>query len=133
MPSNWSEVPYWKGIKIMEGMSDIEAIALLSNRNIEDVRGSTNANDLHYFLSAFTFIKKPPRVNEFPLSVKIGNERLIMPYIDEHDSFDFGEISVGQVEDMQAVIFEKSKEYTPWIVTGKLIYPGRLFNESKCT
>jgi len=44
------------------------------------------------------------------MSVMIGDDRIIFPFVFEMDNYDLGKAEVGQVEDMQEVIRMKSQE-----------------------
>ncbi len=114
MPSGWHEINYNNAIQILEDdLNEIQTLALLSNKTEEEIRESTDIETIYYFINAFLFIKNlPQKIDEFPRSVKMGDERIIFPFISYADQFDLGKADVGQVEDMILIITKMSREFT---------------------
>ncbi len=114
MPSGWHEINFNNAIEILEGnLNEIQTLALLSNKTEEEIRESTDIETIYYFINAFLFIKNlPQKIDEFPRSVKMGDERIIFPFISYADQFDLGKADVGQVEDMILMITKMSREFT---------------------
>lgn len=107
LPSDWSEVPYGKGVIIIEDRpNEIETMALLSGVEIGKIRDSTNFETIYYLMSAYDFLNKLPDLSRprMPLSVVLNGSRIVFPNVLYGDKFDLGEISVGQVKDMQMII-----------------------------
>lgn len=112
LPSNWSEVPFHKGLKIFEGeLNEIEILALLSDREPEEIRKSTDIETIFYLINAFTYLGKLPDELNFPYSAKTKDDILLFPNVDLDNKFDLGECSVGQVEDMQSIIVKECTTY----------------------
>jgi len=113
MPSGWHEINFNNAIQILEGnLNEIQTLALLSNKTEEEIRESTDIETIYYFINAFIFIKQlPQKINEFPRSVKMGDERIIFPFISYADQFDLGKASVDQVETMLLMIAKMSNEF----------------------
>jgi len=113
MPSGWHDVPFNKGITILsQELNEVDTLALLTGRKAKEIRESTDIETIFYFANAFIFLKHWPGKVDFPLSVKMGEDRLILPWVSYSDKFDLGECTTGQVEDMMAVITMMSKEFT---------------------
>ncbi len=114
MPSGWHEINFNTAIQILEGdLNEIQTLALLSNKTEEEIRGSTDIETIYYFINAFMFVKHlPQKIDEFPRSVKMGDERIIFPFVSYADQFDLGKADVGQVEDMILMITKMSREFT---------------------
>jgi len=113
MPSGWHEISYNKAVKILDGkLNEIETLALLTGRTEKEIRTATDVNTIFHFMNAFQFLKDlPQKLDEFPRSVKLGEDRLIFPYISYADKFDLGKAEVQQVEDMLFMITKMSKEF----------------------
>ncbi len=113
MPTGWHEINYNTAIEILEGdLNEIQTLALLSNKTEEEIRESTDIETIYYFINAFMFVKNlPQKINEFPRSIKLGEDRIIFPFVSYADKFDLGKADVGQVEDMLLMITKMSTEF----------------------
>jgi hypothetical protein len=115
MPSGWHEVPFNKGVKILEGgMSDVEILAFLTNTEVDDIYEATDAESIYYLMSAFRFLRDVPADLEhpqMPRSIKIGGEYYIFPHVIYGDTFDLGNASVGQIKDMEMIVVNMGTEF----------------------
>ncbi len=114
MPTGWQEIPFDKGLKIIEGdLDSIQAIALLTNKTEKEIRQATDAETIYYFASAFSYLSElPTKLNEFPKSIQLGVDKILFPFVSYYDEFDLAKAEVGQVEDMQAILIKMSSEFT---------------------
>ena len=107
LPSGWHEVPFDKGVTILEGeMSEVEIMSLLSGVDKKELEESTDFETIFYLMNAYTFLKTLPDLTtpQIPRSVKFNNDIVIFPHVIYSDKFDLGKISVGQIKDMEMVI-----------------------------
>lgn len=105
-PSDWTEVPYSKGVIIIEDRPDeLETMALLSGVQIGKIRDSTNFETIYYLMSAYDFLNRLPDLARprMPLSLVLNGSRIVFPNVLYQDKFDLGETSVGQIKDMQMI------------------------------
>jgi len=111
MPTGWHEIPFNIGLDIFDNEYDeITILSKLSGKSYDEIRNCTDIDTIYYFANAFNFLSElPTQIHDFPTTIKIGDERVIMPFIP--DKFDLGEASFAQVEDMKAIIKKMSSEF----------------------
>jgi len=109
LPTGWHDISFEKGIDILSNeYNEVKTLSILSGESEDKIRDSTDIDTIYYFANAFTFLNKlPDTMGEFPLSIKLGDERILMPYI--VDKFDLAETSFGQVGDMELMIKKMCK------------------------
>jgi len=115
MPSGWHEVPFYKGLQIMEGgLSDIEIMGLLSDTDPEEIKNTTDSESIYYLMGAFLFLQDMPKGLEhpkMPQSIKIDDRYVIFPHVIYQDEFDLGKSSVGQIKDMEMVMLNMGTQF----------------------
>lgn len=107
LPSGWHEVPFWQGVRIIEGnLTEIEIMSLLSGVDKQELEESTDFETIYYLMHAYTFLKAMPDLStpQIPRSIKFNGDTVIMPHVLYSDKFDLGKISVGQIKDMEMTI-----------------------------
>jgi hypothetical protein len=110
LPRGWHDISFEKGLKALEADNEVERLAILSDRSAEEIRKSTDIDSIYYFTHAITFLNSLPDA-AFPRSVKMGKDRILFPFVNYSDEFDLGDVAVGQVEDMQAILVKMNKEF----------------------
>lgn len=112
LPDGWHDVSFNDGMRIIEEeMNNVEIFSLLSGISIKEIREMKGYEDVYYFMEGFPFLKKLPDMQELPMSVTIDGKFVHIPFADNDDLFDFGDCSVGQIEDMKQIIRSKTKEW----------------------
>lgn len=107
LPSDWSEVPYNKGVQIIEDRPDeLETMSILTGIPKKQISESTNFETIYYLMSAYGFLNKLPDLAHpvIPRSIVLNQQRVLFPNVLYQDKFDLGETSVGQIKDMQMII-----------------------------
>ena len=113
MPDGWHDVKFIDGFKIVKDqLNEIEVFALFSGMSVKKVRGLNKNEDIFYFLQGYPFLYKNPVTDNpvMPQSIKYKGDRIHFPFVMDSDPLDLGDCSVGQVEDMKALIATKIKE-----------------------
>lgn len=112
MPDGWHDVKYCDAINIIENnLNDTEIFGLFAKMSKKEVR-ELNGKDVRFFLDGFPFLKSLPIEDkpDIPISVNWKGSKLFFPHVMLNDEYDFGETSVGQVEDMKQVITSTTKQ-----------------------
>ena len=111
MPDNWADVSYGDAMNIIENnLSEVAIFGLFAKMSKKEVR-NLNGDDVKYFLDGFPFLRSTPMDDtpDIPMSIMWKGVRRFFPHADLKDELDFGETSVGQIEDMKQVITSASK------------------------
>lgn len=112
MPDNWADVSYKDAMNIIENnLSEVEIFGLFAKMSDKEVR-ELNGDDVKYFLYGFPFLRSTPMDDtpDIPMSIMWKGVRRFFPHADLKDDLDFGDTSVGQIEDMKQIITSASKE-----------------------
>jgi hypothetical protein len=114
MPDGWHDVSFKNGIRIIkENMNEMQIFSMFSNIPLKEIRELNSSNDIYYYLQGFPFLRTLPVSDnpQIPRSVKYKGERYSFPHVLLNDEYDFGNTSVGQIEDMKAIIAKMNKEF----------------------
>ena len=115
MPTSWADVSYNHALKIFEeSLTDLEVFSLFSGIPMNEVK-KLKAEPIYYFMQSFLFLKEIPNTDipQIPRSVKIGDQRRVMPFAMFKDEFDLGQASVDQVSLAQVSAAQVSVDL-PW-------------------
>lgn len=107
LPTSWKQVPFWKGQRIMEGgLNELEIMALITDRNLSDLKASESFEDIYYATHSMEFLKDLPdfKTPIIPNSFKLDDKEYKFPHVVTKDPFDLGKASAGQVKDMEMLI-----------------------------
>ena len=113
MPDGWHDVKFSDGFKIVKDqLNEVQTFALLSGMSVKKVRGLNKNEDIFYFVQGYPFLYSNPfnDTPSMPQSIKYKGDRIHFPFVMDSDPLDLGDCSVGQVEDMKALIATKIKE-----------------------
>lgn len=114
MPTGWHDVKYKDAIHILENNFDtVKIFSLFSGIPEDEVKELNKKDDIYHFLKGFPFLNRLPaqEVPSIPRSIKYKGVFYLFPHVFLDDAFDFGEISVGQIEDMKLTITNMMKEF----------------------
>ena len=114
MPTGWHDVKYKDAIHILESdLNMVQIFSLFTGITEDEVKSMKGDKEISYFLEGFPFLKRLPVQDtpQIPRSIKYKGSRYFFPHVFFEDQFDFGETTVGQIEDMKAIIQKMSKEF----------------------
>jgi len=115
MPDGWHDVKYNDAINIIENNLDAVSIfSLFSGIDKNTVRKFNKRKDISHFLQGFPFLNKLPlqQTPQIPRSLIYKGSRYHFPHVFLDDEYDFGYSTIGQIEDMKAIIVTQTKEIT---------------------
>ena len=113
MPTGWHDVKYSDACNIIDNnLNPVQIFSLFSGIDEQEVERLNREDDIYYFLKGFPFLEKMPIEDKpaIPRSINYKGERVIFPHVIFNDPYDFGNTTVGQIEDMKAVISKKVKD-----------------------
>lgn len=114
LPTSWKEVPFWKGQRIMEGgLNELEMMALITDRNLSDLKDSESFEDIYYATHSMEFLKDLPDLKTpvIPSSFTLDDKEYKFPHVVTKDPFDLGKASAGQVKDMEMLIITLRNQF----------------------
>lgn len=106
MPTGWHDVSYANAMTILEDdLNEIEAFCLLSGMSLDEASKIEDYETVVYFMRSFGFLsKRPDPVNaHIPLSIKFGDDTVLMPAMIYEDTDDMGKMTIGQINDLKDV------------------------------
>ena len=124
VPDGWHEVSFSHAYQILtQKFTDVELLALLSNKLVSDLRKVTDLEAIRYLIDSLTYLQRLPvkKNPEFPKTVtRLSHDpdhseveeltEIALPWLNYYDDFDLGGCSVGQVEDMSQVIKDRNAQ-----------------------
>lgn len=114
MPTGWHDVRYNDAMNILENqLNDVQVFSLFSGLSEKEVKNLNKEKDIYYFLQGFPFLNKLPIdiKGALPQTIKYKEARYELPYALPDDPYDFGDASVGQIEDMKAIMTKMVTEF----------------------
>ena len=113
IPNGWHELPWIKGLYIFQhpNISDVELMALITGVSEDEIRAVNDTGTVSKLLATYLFLGNPPDQDhpELPRCVELNGTFYHVPFTVYDDPYDFGNASVGAIEDMKAAYGEAVK------------------------